>query len=264
MPDLPIPPLTVTFDAVPSGAALLEKPIDVRCAPVTFPDGSVFDQSRLGAAGFFAYRQSAPGAPLHVWDESTKEWKPDTGTPIPRAEPKPFAFKLGEPLPWQALLIAVGQKDKAGQNQFAPAVNDYPQYSLRAYFSGAVEGVSMAGLSAPSAPVRFVKTADTMLAGLEVGEGEEPNDATTIQMFLRFPEKQNIGLVQMTRAGGTAQVEIMGLHPDGTPNAVIRLLPSGDIALHPAQGRQVVIYGPLETEQILYRPSGGGAKQWLV
>lgn len=38
MPDLPIPSLSVMFEAVASGAATFEKPIDVRCAPVTFPD----------------------------------------------------------------------------------------------------------------------------------------------------------------------------------------------------------------------------------
>lgn len=264
MPDLAVPTPVVTFDRVASGAATLEKPIDVKCAAVMFPNGNAFDQSKLGAAGFFTYRQSAPGALFHIWDEGAKEWTPDPGAPLPDAQPKPFAFKQGDPLPWQGLLIAVGQKDKAGQNQFAPAVNDFPLYFTRAYFASTVAGTPFSGLSAPSASVRFIRVADTMLAGVEIGEGEEPPNATQIRVFLRYPEKHNIGIVQITRSGSDAQVDIANLNANGSVKAVIRLLANGDISLEPAPGRRVIVAAPLETETILYRPAGGGAKQLLV
>jgi hypothetical protein len=162
------------------------------------------------------------------------------------------------------MLIAMGQKDSANRSKFAPAMNDFPQYFTRAFFAGTVQGIVSSGLSAPSTSVRFVRVADTMLAGVEVGDDEEPANATVIRMFLRFPEKRNIALVQLTRSGSDGQIEIATVDAGGTQKAVVRLLANGDIELKPAPGRRVVVSGELETETILYTPAGGGSKRLLI
>jgi len=42
------------------------------------------------------------------------------------------------------------------------------------------------------------------------------------------------------------------------------LWPDGSVELRPAPGRTVVVAGDLETEHVVYRPGGGGAKKTLV
>lgn len=137
MPDLSVPIPTLKFEAIEPGLAVLEKPIEVCCAAVTFPDGTVFDQNNLGTAGFFVYRKQN-AASTEIWNEDTKLWEPDPGAVLGSLKPKPLIFNQGAPSPWQFPLVAAGQKDKNDLDQFQKvqkAAPNFPQYFFRAYFA---------------------------------------------------------------------------------------------------------------------------------
>jgi hypothetical protein len=69
---------------------------------------------------------------------------------------------------------------------------------------------------------------------------------------------------------GAARIEIAnfdGSSPS-TPRAVIRLLPTGDIELQPAAGREVKIGGSVSVGSVFYQPANPagnpvGVKRWL-
>ncbi len=266
MPTLSVPIPQLEYEVVSPGLAALEEPLVVRCAAVTFPDGSVFDQRNLGSAGLYLYRQRTPGV-TEIWNRGEKVWQPDPGTALGDLEPEPFIFKPEEEVPWQGLLVAAGRKDKNGVDQFQKATPEFPRYLFRAYFAAARNGSSYEGLSAPSASVRFVSMMDTIRVGLKVPEDQSPQDADEVAFFLRDASQQLLGTVKVKSEGGSARIEIAN-HQAGTERAVIRLLPSGDVEIQPLPGGKLVVSAPLHAEQVFYQPSGAagnpvGPKRWL-
>lgn len=255
---------TLNFDAVTPGVAVLEKKFELKCGAVSFPDGRTFSQLDLGAGGFFIYRRQSAAAATEVWDEDTKEWKPESSVIVDALKPKPFFFKEGEPSPWQAVLVAAGQKDKNNADQFAKQSSGFPEYFFRVYFASANNGSRLSGLSTPSSSVRFVNLTDAFRAGIRLNDNEKPENATEIEFFLRNSALQLIGSVLLRNVGGSAEIEVAKVDPvtgpvskvkfntdgsidivshelDLTRKAAIRLRASGDIAVEPASGRTTTI-----------------------
>lgn len=261
MPTLNVPTPTLEFEAVAPGLAALEKPVEVRCGAPTFPDGSPFAEDDLGTAGFFVYRQQGP-ATTELWSEGAKRWEPDPGAAVAGFKTRPLVFSQGGAAPWRGPLVAAGQKDEGHQPQFQPTTADFPRYLFRAYFAASRKGQPFSGLSAPSAPVRFVGLLDAMRAGLGLGDGESPEDATLVRMFLRDANLQFAGLVEIRREGSSAVVEISNREA-GSQRAMIRLKSNGDVEVEPAGGRHIVLSGP-----VLYQPADAngipvGLKKYL-
>ncbi|HEU5407730.1 MAG TPA: hypothetical protein VFU48_08170 [Nitrospira sp.] len=264
--DLLVPTPTLDFKPIDAGLAMLEKPIEVRCATVTFPDASRFEQGNLGTAGFFIYRQLG-AVPAEVWNDEDKLWEPDPGSGVIGLKPKALIFKEGDPVPWRAPVVAAGQKDKNDQDQFRKAAPLFPQYFFRAYFAATRNGDSYSGLSGATSPIRFISALDAIRAGVKVGDGETPENATEVSLFLRDASRQFIGTIQIFSDSGSARIEISN-RDSGAQKAVIRMLANGDVEIRPAAGRNIIMDGPIHADRIFYQPSdpGGapvGAKLWL-
>lgn len=266
MSHLVVPTPTLKFEAIAAGVAPLETPLEVRTAKVLLPDGSEFAQTNLGTAGFFVYRKPS-AATTELWNEEAKNWQPDPGPAVSGLKPKPLIFKEGDPFPWQAPLVAAGQKDKNEKDQFKKAKFGFPVYFFRAFFSATLNAVPVSGLSNPSAAVSFVSALDAIRAGVAVGEDETPKDATEITVFLRDASLKTLGSVMIRAEGASARLEISN-SVAGAQRAVLRIRPNGDVEIQPGGGGNVIVGGPMLADRIFYQPadiSGNptGGKKWL-
>jgi hypothetical protein len=263
MPSLSVPIPSLKFEAIdPSqpNLAVLEKPIEVRCSVVQFPNGTPFEQKHQKVAGFFIYRRQIASI-VEIWDEASKQWIPDPGESIADLKPIPFAFKSEDTSqPWMGLLVPAAQKDKTDKSQFIKAGSSgFPQYFFRAYFGSNDKIGDFSGLSSPSLALRFTNILDAIRAGIAVGEEETPANATEIQLFLRNSNLQTIGSVVISTLDDTStKVEISNFNGFGTQQAVIRLLSDGDVEIQPAPGKKVKVLGLMETQQISYISSLDG------
>src|SRR5262245_14235131 len=98
----------------PGGPAELEKPVKITMKVVRYPDGvdvAADDVQKLGA---FVYRSAGGGD--EVWNDAEQRWQPAPVADADLAQLTPIALsaKAGDPDPWQGMLVAAGQKDKAG------------------------------------------------------------------------------------------------------------------------------------------------------
>lgn len=269
MSDISIPIPIVKGEDVALGLTIMEKLIKVSCAAVVFNDGTVFNQSNLGTAGFFIYRLMTAISPTEIWNEDNKIWEPDSGTIPSSLKLKPLLFKQGDPFPWQGPLVAVGQKDKNDNDQFQQATGLYPQYFIRAYFASMRNGNLISDLSAPSSTIRFVSITDVMRAGIRVDK--KPETANEVELFLRNDTRQDIGLVTIKNDGNQGRIEISNFDAIGGLKAQIILHSTGDIEIRPASGRQIIFsgtIGSINAERIFYQPAdinGNpiGVKRWL-
>lgn len=266
MSTLIVPAPKLDFEAVSAGVAVLEKLIQVSCPPVKFSTGTIFTTSNLGTGGFFIYRQQTAAAQLDVWSDDVKQWEPDPGILPGTLKPKPFAFKTNGS--WQGVLIAAGQKDKNGADQFQAASPNFPYYFVRAYFAGSDNGTPASTLSGPSALLRFVSMSDSIRAGIRL-DGK-PEDATQVEFFLRGPNRQIIGSIEIKSVGGNfAQIRVVNRDAAGNQGASLSILANGDVEITPAPGRSIIFSGPASTEQIFYQPADAsgaatGPKKWLA
>lgn len=266
MASLSVPLPTVKFDpAIPSelNLAALEKPVEINCGNVTFPNGQSFEQSQQKVAGFFVYRQQADFA--EIWDETAKQWKPDPGEGLGNLQAKPLAFKQGESEPWQGLFVPAGEKSPVFEKEDTGF-----KYFFRTYFVSNEKTGSISGLSTPSVAINFIGILDAIRAGIKLGKDQKPENATEIELFLRNEFSQIIGSVAIFNEGASARIEISNRDgASGGQRAVIRLLPSGDIEIIPASNRRVFLQGDLDINRIFYQPANPltgvplGSKQWL-
>lgn len=272
MPSLSVPIPNLKFEAIaPSqqNLAVLEKPLEVRCSAVQFPNGMTFEQKHQKIAGFFIYRRQI--APIiEIWDEAAKQWIPDPGEAIASLKPTPFAFKSEDTShPWLGLLVPAAQKDKTEKPQFDKAGSSgFPQYFFRAYFASNDKTGDFSGLSSPSLALRFINILDAIQAGIAVGEGQTPANATEIQLFLRNSNLQVIGSVEIIAEGNSTKIEIANRNAGGVKQAIVRLLSTGDVEIQPAPGKSVKVSGAIEGDRIFYQPADAtgnpiGSKRWL-
>jgi hypothetical protein len=253
--DLAAPVPVLAYDGAPAGPATLEQPVDVLVGPVT-SGGAVVGPEALRTFAYFVYRRVGSGAALDIWDDGAKVWTSELDTGAART-PVQLAYQVGEPEPWRGILIAAGGRDSAGNPQFAKAAGGYPHYAVRAFFASA-QGAE-AVLTGPSATFTFVSTSDKNLVVMGPGDDEEAADATQARVLLKNTSLQTIGSLQIERSSPGARVTL-----GNAAGASIVLHPDGTIELTPAAGQRVVVTSDLETEHIVYLPSGGAVKQTLV
>ncbi|MBI3637981.1 MAG: hypothetical protein HY216_17435 [Candidatus Rokubacteria bacterium] len=264
MPPLILPVPDLRFDGVPAAPAKLESPVTVPLPPLTFPDGTPIGALDVAPAAFFVYRVASSGAPPEVWNGATKGWVP-AGAEDVTFKPAPLAFVPDDPFPWQGLLVATGQKDASGQPVFAVATGGYPAYSVRAYVAARQAGVLYEGWSPASASLTFASVVAAATAPPRFSPafpaGQTPQTATEVTLVLRNAALQPAGYLSIKSAGG-GEVQLVACDAGGAPMSRIELDASGAIHFYPT-GSRVYVHGALETEEIYYRPSGGGGKQWL-
>lgn len=267
MPPLILPTPEWQATQIADGRVVIEQPITLRLADVRLPDGTLFQERDLGSAGLFIYRRTAAGIDA-IWDEQQRSWRPDPGAALAGLKPVALIAKPGDPFPWQAPLVALGQKSADGQDRFAPAVGapgaEYPRYVIRCYFATA--GAS--GLSAPSAPIRFLAAGTSALVGLSTAQ-QPPEQAEVLQIYLRSVDLQPIGQIELRRVGAAARISIARIDAAGQPTAQVTLHEDGSIVVRcPGEvtvqaGKLNVQAAVLEAERVLYQPNAGGAKQYL-
>jgi hypothetical protein len=138
-----------------------------------------------------------------------------------------------------------------------------PQYYLRAFARAKRSGTDQTGLSTPSAAFTFFdESANSRFKTTFDTPTTKPDAAHVVRMQLKGDALQTAGYLEIRTQPGF-EVEIANCDPSGSPLAKMVLRANGEIHLLPATGARVVVEGDLETNQILYAPSGGGPKVWL-
>lgn len=204
--------------------AVLEQPVKLTSAGVTLPDGTAITDETPGAvAGFFLFRKKASTV-AEVWDAAQKTWRVLGDNVIVTLPPKPLAFRK-ESGTWEGLFVAA-----ADPGTVEPGSTDY---LFRTFFRAPYGNGTIAGLSAATAPLRFIAMIDAAQGGLKI---ENPESATEVLVFLRNGAKELIGSVHLVADSGSARVELTN-----SAGAVVRLTADGDIELSPRNGRNVFV-----------------------
>ncbi len=240
---------------------MLEEPLNITLAAISYSDGVAIGENDISKNGVFIYRNLTAGGSEEIWNDQDKLWQPASGD-VASLNPLPFSFKQGEAYPWQTMLVAMGTKDKNQQDQFAKASGGYPRYCLRAFLQAKRDNQRYQSSSAPTAQWEFASSAEKQRFGISFGSGETPQNATKIRLQLKTPSLSPAGYLDIKSAGGNS-VEIANCDASGNSLARIVLLASGEIQLIPATGQKVLINSEIEVGKVYYQPSGGGAKQWL-
>lgn len=219
-----VPRPTLSQNGSASSVLASDKPIQLACGPVTFPDGTALTIASVTQSGFgfLLYRAVAGGAG-EVWDESARAWLPESSAPG-------YQLLFYKDDKWQSVLVAVGQKDRAGSDKFGAGY----AYSVRCFFRGKdAQGVEHAGESARSQAVQIVSSEEQNRAGLAIAPRSLPTAATELRLFLKDDGLVERGQIIIRRAGGGFQIELLA------SGARLALETSGDIVLTPAPGRDV-------------------------
>lgn len=235
-----------------AGPPQIEQPVDVKLPALRFADGVEATDAEMQKVGAYIYRRGSGGE--EIWNEAEQRWAgaPSDPTALP---PLPFLYKKGDPLPWQGTLIAIGQKDKDGNDRFAKASGSEPRYCLRAYARFTRAGVDYAGLSQPSDEIAFVSALENQRFVVEMTPDEKRPD--TVVLALKNASLARAGYLKISTPGGQA-LELASCDAAGNALAVVQLAADGSIHLKPAAGRKIVLEGDLEAQRIRYQPSGGG------
>jgi hypothetical protein len=237
----------------PAAAPQIEQPVEVKLAALHYPDGTQATDADAQVVGAYVYRVISGGEQL--WNEKEQSWTDVPGDPS-ALPPLALTYKAGDPLPWQGMLVAIGMKDKDGNDRFATASGGEPSYRLRAYARFKRDDGDYAGLSVPSDAVSFVSAADTQR--FKVDMQPDPDTAQEVTLVLKNASLAKAGYVKISTTAGQI-VEIGNLDASGAPLALVQLAADGSILLQPAAGKKIVLQGDLEAQRIRYQPSGGGA-----
>ena len=251
---------TVPAPVLASTTAPLAKPLTLRLIDVKFSDGTVAGEADVTLAGVLVFR----GSPAELWDEMRKTWRVAPGDEeLKSAKPLVAAFKAGGAPAWEATLVAVGQKDAADADVYKPAEAGTPTYFVRGLVKTTHAGVEETTLGAPSPTFTFVdESANKRFTTQFDTPTTKPDEAHKVRMQLKGDAMQAAGYLEI-RAQPNFEVEIANCDGGGNVLAKFLLVANGDIQLTPAAGAHVIVEGDIETNRILYAPSGGGAKQWL-
>jgi hypothetical protein len=246
-----------TLDA-PGAPASLERALTVAMAAVSFPDGAPLGQPQAGKAGVFLYRTAVSGGAEEIWNEGAQRWQAPPADLAP-LQPTPFNFKAGQPQPWQAMVVAAGQKDAAGAMRFDKASGGFPRYRARAYLEATQDGIKHAGISAASADWTFASEADQARFKIDLF-GQQAKTATRARLVIKNPNLSDAAYIEVHADSGN-EVEIVRCDAAGAALASIVIAGNGDIRLKPAG--KVVIDGNLEVNEVSYLPSNGGGRRSL-
>lgn len=244
---LTVPPPELSW--APPGAPQLEQPVDVKLAAIHFADGIEAADADAQKVGAYVYRLGSGGEEL--WNETEQRWGEVPADPA-ALPPVPLMYKAGDPLPWQGMLIAIGQKDKDGNQRFDKAAGGEPRYRLRAYGSFKRDGVDYAGLSDPSPELAFVSGLENQRFGVLMTP-EQPAPTETVRIQLKNASLAPAGYLEIRTTGGQ-QVEIANCDASGNKVASVLLAADGTISF---EGQKIVLNGDLEARRIRYLSSDG-------
>ncbi len=233
-----VPAPTLEYEGDPA----LEKPVNLKFAGVKLADGSAFEESSLGSAGFLVYREKTSGAAQEVWDKDAKAWGTNEG-----AKGEDLAFKDGA---WTGILVAAGKKDKDGKPQFEKNAGGFPRYLVAGVFADK-KGDKAVGPKSP--PLAFVSASDKNLIGVVAKDGEAPDAATQARFFLKADPSRTIGQV---RIENDATLAVETFNGSGGVIASITIGPDGVIRL---KGK-LVVDGDIEVGHVSYLDAGGARK----
>ena len=104
---LTIPTPTLEFDALAPGLAAREKPLTINLGAVE-RDGIALGFADLAIGGLHAFRRLAPGAPTEVWNKDAAAWVPHPAPDLSALAVEALAFRPGDALPWQGILVPAG------------------------------------------------------------------------------------------------------------------------------------------------------------
>lgn len=216
-----------------------EKPIKIECPSVTFSDGAPVMPENIIQAGFVMRRHQAGGL-IESWDESAKQWVSN-----PNIEPLALFHKDNR---WQAVIVAMGQKDQANQDKFSTdRATTLPQYSVQCIYRARDSGKQEhAGVSAGSAPVQISAAGGENRAGLYMKPNMDPVAASEIGMFLKDAALvTEQGRISIREEAGGFRIELL------CSGSRIDILQTGEIVLTPRAGQPVRIVGNLNVEGIV-------------
>ena len=260
MPTLIVPAPELVFDP-PAGPPELEKPVGIRLAAVRYPDSQAVAKDDVRTLGALIYR--GPIGSEEVWDEENQAW---TGAPAEAAalatlKPLPFSPPESGAEPWMGILIAVGQRDAAGDQRFVKAQAGAPAYRLRGVATAVRNGVEHRAVGEPSPDLLFVSGTQNQRFAVAF-DTDKATDAGRARLLLKNSALVPAGYLEI-RATGGQEVEIANCAPSGAVLARVTLSADGDIHLAPAAGRQILLGGQLEAQEIEYQPHAGGPRQTL-
>jgi hypothetical protein len=211
-----------------------EKPIQLVCEPVQLPDGSDVTLENAVLLDYLIDREVVPGN-YESWDEKAKAWVPASAAP----EPQKLFYNEGR---WQALLIATGQKDAAGQAKFATDPQTHlPRYSARCFFRALdANREQHDGASPRSQPVEIprIPGREDQRASIEFDPKPAAN-ATSVRLFLKDAGLNERGRVEIRTDGGGFAIELQ------VDSSRVLLDGAGGITLEPAGGQLVRVNGVL-------------------
>ena len=259
---LAVPAPTLQFDPAGSSAQI-EKPVNLRLAPLVHADGQPATKAQLLKVAAFVFRSASAGGGEELWNEAAQAWQPSTTdlAALDALTPLALAFKEGDAQPWQGVLVASGQKDGTGAPRYATATNGFPAYRVRVLARFKRGALVDTGLSPPSADLRFVSATDRQRFAIVFDTGSV-NDCSVARLQLRNADRVATGFLEL-RASGPA-LEIGTCDAGGATFASVVITGDGDIELRPAAGRRVIVRGDLEADHVRYLPVGGTLKKDLA
>jgi hypothetical protein len=248
---LPVPELAWT---PPGGAPQIEQPVELKLPAIVFPDGIEATESDAQKVGALVYRLGAGSE--EIWNETEQAWTEPPADPA-ALSPVALSYKAGDPFPWQGMLVAVGMKDKDGNDRFEVASGGAPRYRLRTCALFKRDGAEFSGLSGPSAELAFVEGLQSQRFKVTM-DPDDVQQAQEVTIALKNASLADAGYLKISTRSGQ-QVEIANCDASGVKLASVLLAADGTIHLKPAAGKKIVLEGDLEAQRIRYQPSGGGA-----
>jgi hypothetical protein len=254
--------ITIPAPTLPASAPL-SQPMKIAVTGVKLADGSAAAPADIASAGVFVFRGS-PGTG-EVWDEAQKKWVASPADDaLLQLQPIVAAPNQDSPAKLEATLVAIGKKDAANADAFAPAASGTPTYFVRALVKTTHAGTEDKGLSAPSAAFSFTDAASKSRFQTQFDTpSTKSEDAHKVRMQLRSESMQPVGYLEI-RSQPDFEVEIANCDGSGNPLAKILLRANGEIHLTPGGGARVVIDSDIEVNRLTYAPAGGGPKKLLA
>jgi len=238
-----VPTPTLQQDGNLTPLLVSEKPIRLSCSPIVFGDGTPLTILNQPKATFLIYRLLSGGI-QQVLDSSGKAWV----SPGPSVSPQNL-FWNDKAKSWQAIIVAIGNKDAAGIDFFATdPITTFPKYAAQCSFSGTdASGAQQFGQSVLSSPVEIIAPGQNNLAGLTMDpQPPDPTTAQEIRIFLKNSALIEQGQVTILQDGFGFHVQLVA------GGSTVVLSSSGDIVLSPANGRPVQVNGDLTVSNRIF------------
>lgn len=246
---VPIPQLQQ--DGNISSLLVSEKPITLSSGAVTFGDGTPLTFLSQPTATYLIYRL-LPGGVQQVLDAQGKTWT----TLGPQVAPQKL-FWDDKQKRWQGLIVAMGNKDSAGNDTFGTnPVTGFPKYAAQCSFTGTdSNGTQQSGQSSLSAPVEILAPGQNNLAGLTMEpQPPDPTTAQQIRIFLKNAALLEQGQVIIFQDSSGFHVQLVA------GGSMVLLSGSGEIVLSPSNSKPVQVNGDMRVSGNLFV----GGTQMLV